>query len=350
MLISSGNAWSGPVLEGELATKSTGHVLLNTNRYNLLRKLPSLMNLEVFRNLLTTGWAISKDGFMSYHNTITLSTFSSDPASFNSLTTAKDIFVSAKLVLVDAIKNLEHYFVFAFGMTYNHMCKDIIESLQFGDWSDQKWDIGYTRYSIEMVLFITFNEIRDISKSVYIESKKTFDISTPNGIYQIFLSRFKVLKPSIERVTEFQRIFADVNFRSRLFGNSEIPTGGTTSYSPYTGTAGALQRSTKNTGGRTVTPTAAGTQWCVYDVYNQAGLVNPKTEIPFQCLHGSSCTFKHGDFKGLHRNEQQQLIAKWSAPNAKGFPRTPITIATALTAALDKQRSGTSSKKFSTKK
>lgn len=334
VLISSGNAWSGPVLDGERTTTDTSSCLPNTKRYNLLCRIPSLMRLDVFKTLLTMGWACSKDGFMSYSQSVSLATFSSDPANFNLNTSRKEIFMGAKTILVEALTNLEHYLIFAFGCVYERIFEFICHSLQFGDWADQKWDMGYTRYSIEMVLFVTFNEIKNIPKSSYVHKSPINDISTPSGIYNIIVQRFKILKPSIERVTEFQRIFSDTTQRLRLFGGYE--TASTNTQYPHSNYTVRTQQVPTSRLDRN--PSPAATQWCVYDVYRQAGLTNPKTGEAFTCVHGPSCTFRHGDFTSLPRKEQQQLINKWATPTSKGFPRTPPTIAQALTTALDKLR------------
>ncbi len=328
VLVSSGNAWNGPVLDGEPSTGNSGLILINTKRYNLLRRIPGLMHIDVFKTLLTMGWARSKEGLMSYHNTVSLQIFSSDISSFRSATIRKDVFVGAKTSLVEVLKTLEHYFVFIFGSLYDNLCEDLINSLQFGEWADHKWDMGYCRYSIEMILFVTFNEIRDIPRATYMaKSQSPFDISTALGIVSIIKNRFKNLKPSIERVTEFQRIFSDFSSRNTLFGNGE--TADSVPLTPYT---------TPSVGGMKRQGQLHNTQWCVYDVYNQAGLINPKTEEIFKCNSGSSCTFRHGDFSTLSNKEQQQLINKWTLPTAKGFPRTPPTMAKSLLSALDKLR------------
>ena len=345
VLVSSGNAWSGPILDGEQSAFGGNRSdLSNTKRYNLLRTVPSLLTVDIFQTLLTLGWARSKEGRMSYYRTVSLSTFAPDSSYFNSVTTRKDVFLGTKSVLVNALHNLEHYFVFAFGHVYEHMCKGIKECLQFGDWSDQKWDMGYTRYSIEMVLYVTFNEIRDIPRVTYLAARPNSnadDISTPRGICNIITSRFNKLKPSIERVTEFQRIFSDAYYRSVLFGSSE--TVGTTPQNPYSTPPALTQHVPAKL------PHAGQSQWCVYDVYSQAGIKNPKTNEPFKCVHGPSCTFKHGDFTTLSKTEQQQLINRWATPSAKGFPRTPPTIAKALSSALDQLRNNPMKKRATNK-
>ena len=348
VLVSSGNAWGGPILDGEQQAGDTD-ALTNTKRFNLLRRFPLLMGIDVFRSLLTMGWARASGGLMSYSNTVSLQTFAAEPQSFVLLTTRKESFTNSKSLLVDSLKNLEHYFVFAFGMIYDRICSEFIDSLQFGAWSDQKWDLGYTRYSIEMVLYVTFNEIRDIPRASYLaRGSAQHDISTPRGICDILTHRFRQLQPSIDRVTEFQRIFSDATARVNLFGNSETAPQQHTSYMALTGGQKApLMTPTHGSNRMTGGTLPIGSQWCVYDVYNQAGLQNPTSGEVFRCVHGSACTFKHGDFVNLPRQEQQQLISMWTTKqNNKGFARTPATLATKLMSSLDKLRkNGPHSKK-----
>lgn len=336
LLISSGNSWSGPLLYGQSITDANFNGLENTKRYNVLKRLPQLVNVKIYRLLLTEGWAVThqSNGAMTYAGSVSLSTFASDPSEFSTRTVKKDSF-GDKVFLVEVMKNLENYLVFIFGMIYDGICKEIMESLQFGTWSQQNWDLAYIRYSMEKVLFKTFLEVKSASRDSYLKQYPEYDICLPGDIAKLLRKRFSDLCPTVEESTSFQQTFLDPHQKAALFGgyNHDYPRS----------TASTI--TSINNGLREGAADNNKTIWCVYDVYRQAGLLNSKTGAALSCTKGASCPFIHGNFLSLPRKEQQSYIDRWTSTNSRGFQRTPVPLGKELLRSLDKLRSssGTSS-------
>jgi hypothetical protein len=284
--------------------------------------------VKLYRLLLTEGWAVThhSNGAMTYVGSVSLCTFASNPAEFSTRTIKKDSF-GDKAFLVEVLKNLENYLVFIFGMIYDGVCKEIIESLQFGAWSLPTWDLAYTRYSMEKILFKTFLEVKSVSRASYVRQYPEYDICSPGDIAKLLRKRFSDLCPTVEEGTSFQQTFLDPLQKAALFGGSEYPR---SSVSPVAATNYSLGESATDSN---------KTIWCVYDVYRQAGLVNSKTGAAFSCTKGATCPFIHGNFVNLPRKEQQSFIDRWTSTNKRGFQRTPVQLGKDLLRSLDKIRS-----------
>lgn len=341
LLISSGNSWSGPLLHGEKISDGNFNGLPNTKRYNVLKRLPQLVNVKIYRLLLTEGWAVThqSNGAMTYVGSVSLSTFASNPNEFSQRTMKKDSF-GDKVFLVEVMKNLENYLVFVFGMIYDGVCKEIMESLQFGAWSLSNWDLAYTRYSMEKVLFKTFLEVKSVSRANYLKQYPECDICSPIDIAKFLRKRLSDLSPTVEEGTSFQQTFLDPLQKAALFGYPDY-----TNPRPSITSVATLSNALGDSG-------AEGQKsiWCVYDVYRQAGLVNSKTGAAFSCTKGASCPFIHGNFLHLPRKEQQSYIDRWTSTNKRGFQRTPVQLGKDLLRSLDKFRqSSTSSEKVNSK-
>ncbi len=324
VLTSYGNLHLAPSLGSDNLNNS---ILNNTNRYqSLLHTLPNLVtNSKVYSDLLLNGWATTASGTFTYSQTVSLTCFVSNPTLFHSKTTQLNSF-GDRIQLVEALQNLEKFFVFAFGNSYTSMCIDLIESLQYKDWSDAKWDLGYIRYQIESMLNTIISlEIKTVPKQRYFAAHQ-IDISNSIGVSQLLKQRFSNLKPSSESSLNFQRILSDPNIRRRIFGEP----------------APAFAKPTAHTSKDTA-QNAAPKMWCIYDVYRQAGLRNSKTKQAYECTNGSNCKFIHGDFLSLPEKEQSEHIVRWTTTNNRGFSRTTTQQAAALANKLEKIR-GTSRK------
>ena len=224
ILVTHGHAWNIPIgLEMSTATSST---LPNTKGYSLLSRITKI-NFSTYFNLLTCGWCRHPSGGMSYAGgTISLESFSTEP--YFAVQTTKLGSQGDKCIITSALRNVEHFFVFALGNDYNEMCKDIIYELEYGKLAQDNLDLSFIRYLIEYVFYQVFMVIQKTSKEDYFNSENTFDktidITCSSGVARFLKSELSKINPTENSATSYKLNFnSDFRLRFLRFGTNNSP-------------------------------------------------------------------------------------------------------------------------------
>jgi hypothetical protein len=286
-LTTKGTAW---MIKNTRNTQNATANTQNTKAYALIKQLPAAADATTYTALLEHGWARSAiTGEFSYADTVTLQSFVSAP--FDG---AAD-HAHTKVMLAEALRNVQNYLVFCFGSTYEGVFADVHHMLVTGAFGSEVWSGAYTRYEVESALYQVLSvDARTVSKDAYLVTNPGTDISTAAGICAALRLQFRLLAPSADSKLHFTDVAS-----GRLFvaaaSKRKVTVGG--------GNAGA----------------AVNAVCCKYDLCRQLRVKNRLEKI-VQC-NRVECKLPHIDVSAWTQNRLTDLVSKLSPNLAPSLER-----------------------------
>jgi hypothetical protein len=181
-------------------------LLTNTKRWTHLKKLPLAKSSMANERAMKGEWSGPQNFDWSKLSL----------QDFNKNDMADDIGdqASQRILVCEALANLEHFWVFCHGTLFDGVTADLRARVNDGSLSDDSWDAGYIRFLIEGCLFEVFQTLRRVSAGNYKKLFPSVDISNPPGVREMIAQSFRDIVPDVIHGNKW----ATVTWRSVVSG------------------------------------------------------------------------------------------------------------------------------------
>jgi len=312
-LISMGASW-----DNETTTKliSTSSLLKNTTRLRQIKTLDCILLSGVYVEFLTRGWCRDETDRFSYAG-LNLSKFTKSNLS---------CIDTSKVILAEAVLNLEYFLIFCFGETYDEVTKALWKELQHGDLALTKYSSEYVRYEIESMLGSVFQIVKDSNSS----SITTHDITTSTGVRAFIYDQLENVKTKV--TIENQLIFVSTIRHTIPHLVPTVPIAvsiAAASQSHPTAPPVPPVQPAPN-GGAPPKPTRP----CKYFFFHQLG-VTDKSSIPVQCT-STNCRYPHTMLSAITVGEAKGYLHSWKQFKGKnGKSKMPQALIDKVTEGIE---------------